>query len=332
MTSINAPDILSFSRLSQQITDLKNRADAARAEATTGRRHDLTAATNGDIGGAHLLKKAVNDVQAYQTLLKLAQNRSQRTQIALGALGGEAVRIGSETLSAAGRQDQQAIAALSSDARAAISNIFSVLNTTDGGRALFGGNVTDRAPLAPPEAMLADIDAIVAGAADAANAQAQIDAYFNDPAGGFMSSVYQGGDQKAPPVEIAPGIRIDASATAADQPIRDLLRGLASIAAYPQASFADKNALLEDAAGASLSADAAITELRSVIGVGESRIAASIDRYEAEETILTSLYNARTSRDQFEAASELQLLETQLEASYLLTARLARLTIADYIR
>jgi len=332
MSSISAPSILSFSRLSRIVTDIKARADITRTEATTGRREDITAATNGDVGGAHLLKKAVDDVKAYKSLLTLGQNRAQRTQSVLGGIVGGSVRLGTEALSALGRGDQQALDAIAIDARSTIHGIFGTLNTVEAGRALFGGDVTDRPPLASADLLLADIEAIMAGAVDAADAQAQIDFYFNDPAGGFATSIYLGGANKAPPVEIAPGVRIDVSATAADQPIKDMISGLAALATHGSATFADASVVIDAGAKSALSADTSITIMRSAIGVGEARISDAMSRYDAEEAVLTGLFNDRTARDQFEAASELKLLESQLEASYLLTSRLARLSLANFIR
>ncbi len=332
MTNINAPDLVSFTRLSRAIADIKSRADIARSESVTGRREDVTAATNGDVGSAHLLKKAIDDARSFQQLLVVSQNRAQRTQASLDVIGGDAVRIGTEALSANGRDDSYALNTLAADARAAVFNAFSALNVSEGGRALFSGDASDRLPFGDPEQLLTDVGAIVAGATDAADAQAQLDTYFNDPAGGFATNIYQGGTNKVAPVEISPGVRIDVSATAADQPIRDLLRGLAGIAVQQSASFADAKSFLEDSAATTIAADGDVTQLRGVIGVGEAQIAAAVTRYEAEEAILTSLFNDKTGRDQFEAASELQLLESQLEASYLLTARLARLSITNFIR
>ncbi len=332
MTNVNSPNILSFTRLSRAVADIKARADTARTESVTGRYEDVTAATNGDVGSAHLLKKAVDDSRSYQQHLTLAQIRAERTQNSLGALGSEAVRIGTETLSALGRDDAGVLAALAADASAAISNVFSILNVTEGGRALFSGDASDRLPLSDPAQLIADVEAIVAGATDAADAEAQLDTYFNDPTGGFATTIYQGGVNKAAPVEIAPGVRIDASATAADQPIKDLLRSLAVVAVQNSAAFADAQTFVQNGASSALAADGAIINLRSVVGVGEARIAAAIERHETEEAVLTSLFNAKTARDQYEAASELQLLEAQLEASYILTSRLSQLRLANFIR
>ena len=332
MSRINVPDIVSISQMSRIVANLKSRADTTRSEAVTGRYEDITKATNGDVGSAHLLKKAVEDVQAYQKTLTLGENRATRTQSVLGQLSVESNRIATEVFAAYGRGDQAQLQTNAADARVAIYSIFASLNTIDGGRAAFGGDVTDRAPLNSPDDFLADIDAIMSGALDAVDVEAQLNTYFNDPLGGFAQSVYRGGENPSPSVEIAPGIRINVSAKADAQPIKDLLRGLAEIASFPNASFANAEVLASSGAARSLSADTNLTELRAVIGAGEARLTAAKDRYADEEAILTTLFNEKTTRDPFEASSELQQLELQLEASYLLTARLSRLTIADYLR
>lgn len=326
------PDLLSYSNLSRNVADLKARADVTRTEAVTGRYEDITAQTNGDIGSAHLTKKALDDVTAYKQNLTFSQNQAASAQTVLDSVNTDGARIATEALAAAERGDSAALRTTVEEARAAIQSAFAALNTSVGGRALFSGDVAERAPLASPDQFIADIEAIMASATDAADAEAMLDTYFNDPAGGFATSVYQGGDGKAPGVEIAPGVRLDVAAKADEQSIRDLLRGLSSIATYDSAGFANRDMLIESGGARVLEAGADLTDLRARIGVGESRIEAAITRYTQEEAALTTLFNQKTARDPYEAASELRLLETQLEASYLLTSRLSQLTIANYLR
>ncbi len=332
MSTFFVPDMLSFSTLSRNVSDLKARADTTRTESVTGRHDDLTKHLGGDVGSAHLLKKAVDDVRLFQQNLALSKARAETTQLALNGVSADSNRIATDTLAALGRNDTTVLTTLSDDAQTAVSAVFSALNTVFGGRALFGGDVTDRAPLAAPEQLISDVQAIIAGAIDAADAEAQLDIYFNDPAGGFATTIYQGGANAAPLVEISPGIRIDASTKADDQSVKDIIRSLAVIANRDAATFADANTLIENNSTRALGADAVLTEVRANIGVSEARIGDAIGRYEAEEAVLTSVYNNKTARDPYEAASELQLLETQLEASYLVTGRLARLSIANYLR
>ena len=332
MNNLSVPDLLSFSRMSQSVSDLKSRVDTTRTESVTGRYEDVTTQLKGDVGGAHLLKKAIDDTRLFQQNLAVASSRAQISQATIGNIGSDSSRIATDLLASVGRGDLSTIDVIADDAKASLVVSFSSLNAVFSGRALFGGDATDRPPLAPPEQLLADMEAIMAGATDAADAQAQIDFYFDDPAGGFATSIYLGGANRAPSVEISPGTRVDTSAKADDPAIKDILRGLATIATSKSATFADVSTTLTSGANQIFAAEADLVDQRAAIGVNEARLAASTARYEVEESILTTLFNKKTLRDPFEAASELQLLETQLEASYLLTARMARLSLSNFIR
>ncbi len=332
MSNLTVPDLLSFSKLSQSVSSLKSRVDTTRTEAVTGRYEDITTQLKGDVGGAHLIKKAIEDARLFQQNLAVAASRAQITQATIGNIGQDSSRIATDLTAAVGREDQATVNVMFNDAKAALIASFGSLNAVFSGRALFGGDATDRPPLAAPEQMLADIEAIMVGATDAADAQAQIDFYFNDPTGGFATSIYSGGANRAPGVEISSGTRVDASAKADDPAIKNILRGLVTIAASKSATFSDVDTIITDGADQIFSAEAQLIDQRAAIGVNEGRIADAIERNELEESVLTTLYNKKTLRDPFEAASELQLLETQLEASYLMTSRMARLSLTNYLR
>lgn len=332
MSNFSVPDILSFSQLSRSVSNLKSRADTTRTETVTGRFEDLTTHLKGDIGGAQLLQKAVDDAKARHELLTLAERRAEVTQNALNNVASESNELAAQALAAFKRGDESQLKITSSQARDALNGVFSALNTSFAGRALFSGDATERSPLVSPDQLLSDVESILAGAADAADAQNQLDVYFNDPAGGFATSIYQGGAGRAASVEISPGVRIDPWAKADDPEIRALIRGLAEMAAYQSAGFSDAETIVEIGANRTLKAESDLAVVRANIGINESRIAAAKERAQKEEEILTKLFNDKTARDPFEAAAELQLLESQLEKSFLLTARLARLSIADFIR
>jgi flagellar hook-associated protein 3 FlgL len=322
-------------RLSRIISEMKARAQQARTEAVTGRYEDATKAAGGDIGGVHLLQKAVDDAKVYQTTLSLAEIRATRTQTVLGGLTSESTRLGTAAIAALGQADEATMKTLAKDARETLQTIFAGLNTSDGGRALFSGDALDRPALGSVDQLLTDVQAIIAGATDAAAAETALDTYFNDAAGGFSTTIYQGGTGDAPAVEIAPGVRVNASVKANAQPIKDLIRGLAVMANYdaaPGGLAAERDIVARSAAEFTLVAEDDVVNLRATLGIAEQRIARSKERYEAEETVLTGLLNKKTARDPYEAAAELQLLESQLEASYVMTARLSRLTISQYLR
>ncbi len=332
MTAV--PDLLATTSLSRNINKVKSDADVARTEAVTGRIENLKEAVNGDIGSVHLLRKAINDVQGYQSTLTQAENRITRIQSVLGNIGADTSRIATGIFSALGQEDEFAVNTLTNESRIALASAFSGLNTSFEGRSVFGGDVTNQPPLASVETLIADVQAILTAGPDAATINAALDTYFNDPAGGYATNIYQGGVNNAPGIEISPGIRLDVSVRADEQPIKDLLRGLAVLAskdAIVAGGETERRQVLQDAAALSVTANTNIIAEQAVIGASEGQISRIKDRYDAEEIILTNLYNERTARDPYEAATQLQLLETQLESAYLMTARISRLSLSNYI-
>lgn len=333
--SNGVPDIVAYNRLSRAISSVKTQAETARTESVTGRYSDLTAATKGDIGGAHLLHKAIMDSRAAQKSLSLAESRLTMSQSVLKSVSEDSTRIGAGALNALASEGATMLKAVAADADGALKTVFSALNTTVGGRALFAGDAGTTPPMRALDQLLADVGAIVAAGPDAAGVEAALDDYFNDPAGVFETDIYNGGDGAAPEIEIAPGVRIDAAVKANAQPIKDLIRGLtvlANAAVLPAGSQAESRALLADAAERVLGAETNITDMQAVLGVAEGRVQESKTRHENEELVLSNLYNSKTARDPFDAAAQVQLLENQLEMSYILTGRLSSLNLANYLR
>ena len=68
------------------------------------------------------------------------------------------------------------------------------------------------------------------------------------------------------------------------------------------------------------------------VGVAEERMATVQARNEASDVTLNLAYNKLAGRDQFEAAAELSQLESQLQISFLATARLANLSLVNFLR
>lgn len=332
---LGIPDSLALERINRQVFNVKSAAQRARTEVVTGRIEDVTAEVRGDIGSVHLLRKAIDDAQNYQKSLGLAENRAQRTQTVISSLTNESTRLAPEIYSAVGVGNDRTLGFVANDAEAALRVIISNLNSDAGGRALFSGDAPDRSPLGSADTLLADVRAIIEAGPDLAGVQTALDTYFNDPAGGFATTIYQGGAGVAPAVELSPGVRINPTVKADAQPIRDLLRGLAVVANFNAAApggVDGSRALASDSADRLLAAEDDIVEIGASIGVNEAQISQRVRQLEEEEQVLTTLFNDRTVRDPFEAASQLQILETQLESAFLVTARLSRLSLLEFLR
>ncbi|MEX6634476.1 flagellin [Hyphococcus lacteus] len=333
MNSYGFPSLLQYSRLNTSIADTKAKAETARIEVVTGRIADLAAELGGSVGDAQLLRKAISDVELMGASAQRALGRAQIAQVALSR-STEGVEVtGTNLLSAIGRNDEQSIGIAATQAELQLDAAISSFNTRYEGRSLFSGDATNTLGLADKETLLTDIRAIFAAAPDAATREAQLDTYFNDPAGGFETNIYLGGDGNAPRTEISDGELVEYSAKANEQPVKDLLRSLSTLVIADESdAWPDREDALTKAGAGMIAASEDMVEVRARVGAAEERMVSAVSRLEAEATALGATYNERTARDPYEAASMLQQLESQLEASYLVTSRISQLSFVNYVR
>ena len=333
MTSYGFPTLLQYSRLTNSAADLKSRAETARTEMVTNRIADLKTEFGGSVGDVHLLRKAIDDVTARQSAATRALGRAQSSQVALNLATEGVETIGANLLSAVSQGHEPSINIASTQAKLQLGAAISAFNTRYEGRSLFAGDAANQPALADVDTLLTDIRAIFAGAADNAQLQTDLDAYFNDVGGGFETNIYTGGAGDAARTEIADGELVGYSAKADEQPIRDLLRHLSSVVvAQEQTGFVDRSEALAAAAGGLIQSSGDVIAIRARIGASEERIAAADLRLEAEATAYSLTYNERTARDPYEAATLLEQIESQLQASYLVTSRISMLSLTNFLR
>jgi flagellar hook-associated protein 3 FlgL len=226
---------------------------------------------------------------------------------------------------ALGSEDFTAREAVVRDAQAALASTFSVLNTRHGERYLFAGDATNTKPFGDVDDFLDDVRAMAASATDAADFVSQMDAYFNTPGSGWQADIYAGTSTTSDP----------ASVTGTDPAITQTVWGLAVFALSGSdetlALFNGKSDALIRSADTLAEGQAALTNVRAERGILQAQIESAKSALDLEETVLTQSLNQMTARDQYEAASELTQLETSLEASYTLTARLANLSLLNFL-
>lgn len=330
------PDLLQFRQMTRIGGELKQRLQTVSIEAVTGQREDITKATGGNVGGAHLLNKALQDIETRNELFQVTKSRLTLSGQVLKGARGTLDNMGVRVLTVLGSNSDSGVSTIINEAEAALKTVFSSLQINQGNRNLFSGDATTTPPLGDVNQLLTDVRAIVAAGPDLATINAGLDTYFNDPAGGFQTTIYQGGSGNSTPVLLANDTRLDFTIRADDPAIKSVMRGLAVIASAdisPFDRFTDEYAELFDAGSFALNnGESGIVELESKLGIGLQLIANAEEVQEAERLTLTATYQEIVGRDQFEASAELKNIETQLEASYLLTAKLSELSLLNFIR
>ena len=250
-------------------------------------------------------------------------------------------------------------AVLQDAARAAYEQIVAIMNTPYEGTQLFAGIDSVGPTLQPwaeanPASMLSPEDvmvAIVGGAiTDAADASAKVgetalvfaSANTAAPGANFETTFFNGA-----PLEVSPGVPsprlsalIDTATSlnygvqANDPAFTETLMGLAMIASVDPSQINDP-AAYDTWMGAAIDA----------VGRGNELLVATETQLGGRSQLLTNTLERQNDRadlyqrqlkelegvDQFEAASRVTALSTQLEATYAITARLSRLTFLNYL-
>lgn len=322
-------------RLQGFAADISERLDDSRIEAVTGRFADITQAIGGDVGRVHLLEKQISDADERLEQIGLLKADFAFAQNTLGSIGGAATNLAIELEAANGVNNEESLKALEQEFETELRLAFSQLNASAGGRQIFSGASTDTPPLANVDEFIADIEAIVDSATDAADIDALLDDYFAGVGGtNFDASIYQGSTLAAPDREVSATKRLGVDIRADDQAFKDVFRGYASFIAVrrdPDLTDEDKSALYSSASTKLREGAEGVINARTRLGAAEGAVNTAETRLNAEKLTYQEIYNQLTSVDQFEAASLVTNLETQLQTIYLTTARISGLSLVNFL-
>lgn len=319
--------------LARQGADLRGQVQRAAQEVATGRHTDIGKALRGDFSPLLAIDASLARLAAFKSTAADAAFQVAAQQASIQGLSQLAKGISTALMGARDVATPAQIDTLAADARGRLASAVGLLNVQASGRAVFSGQATGTPPLGPVEDMLAALDTAVIGALTPGQVAAAVTDWFNDPLG--FGAYYQG-DAALAQVPVAPGETVEISTTATDPAIRDTLASLAMAALLDRGVLAGDGparAQLAATAGQGLmrSEDARIT-LSARIGAVEAQIESARTRNGAEETALGILRSETGSVDPYEAATRLETIRTQLESLYLVTARVSRLSLTEYLR
>ena len=328
------PDLLGFTQRNRTIGGLKARLDIVSREAVTGVQADITKATNGLTGQAHIIFKALSDIDQGERLGSMSKTRLDMTTGAVSGARAAMNGISTRAVIALESGGATGITILSEEAEGNLRSVMGALNVQQGSRNLLSGAATDQLTYASPDVLLDDIRNIMQTAGSADNIEAAIETYFESPTGGFQTNIYQGSDRNAPPMNIGDGQTVEMPLRGDDKAFRDTLRGLVTLATAAEAPIGPDGfrQIFTAGAGAAGNGESGLIETEGRMGILQESLNRAQERQQAERASLTTAYQSLVGRDQFEAASELKQLEVALESSYIITSRISGLSLSNYLR
>lgn len=303
-------------------------ADLAKGTASDVHRH-----LGGNLGPLAAIQSSLSQIDAYQSAAERGAMRAAAMQAALERLDAAATSNASDLTSAAQSGQSSSLATVAARASAALEDAVSALNTRMEGKSLFSGTAIDRDPLPGADELLALVKSAVAPATAPGDVAAALDLWLEDPAG-FAEQAF-GGNSDSRSFQIGPDQTAELAVTAADPALRQTFKGLILGALMSDPDFgSDSTSLsaLARLAGDALSAGAdGRVELAARIGTVEERLETSTSRLSAESSILQQARSDLVAVDAYETSTRLEETESRLELIYTLTARLSRLSLADFL-
>ncbi len=318
--------------LSRQSGGLRTEVTRLTTELTSGVHTDMGRAVGGDYSALAAVDHSLARLRGYAAQTSEAALFTDVMQTALGVMSDGATELASNVLRGIGSANSINLDAVAIEGRRIFDTAVAALNTRFSERAIFSGVNSETAPLPDAETILTALEGALVGAVTVADVTTAISDWFDDPLG--YGALYTGGASRAD-VEIAPGETADLSVTAMDPAIRETLRGLATVALLGRGLMAgqpEARADLAQSAGEDLMTNGeARSQLMARVGSVQAQIATATSRNTAEESALSITRAGIVASDPYDAATRLEDLQTRLEALYLITARVSRLTLADYI-
>ncbi|MGR3465963.1 flagellin [Limimaricola sp.] len=331
----------------RNIADLSQRLDSAGREVSTGKHADMYRTLGPRSAEALAVRSQLARIDGFTQSNGALSRRLEAGEGALSDIRASAQGVIEAALQSGG--SGQVTGTLQASAQAALDQIIGIANRTHVGEALFSGIDSDRAPLQPfdevnprsgqsPRQM---VDAVIgAGPADAADAEAIADALaavFAPGTGDYEDSFYNGTAAAVPDRLMA---RIDENETIAhgvqanDPGFTELLRGLSMLAATDVSQFADPaagQAWLDRAVEAMNGGNAKLLQAETKLGAQQARLDTVMESHAVKRDLYSGQSNAIENVDPYEAATRLTELQTQLEASYMVTSRLSKLSFLNYV-
>lgn len=303
-------------------------------ELATGKKSDVRSLLAGNYAFLTDVERKTEVLSGFAIATTEAAQFTGAMQLALGNFADQAQTLSGTLLSAGSSLSGITADDLATEARNALETMIGTLNSSSAGRQLFAGNATNRRPMADVDTILADLTAVISGAATPADMVAQATLWFDDP-GGFVTSAYQGSNDPLTGFAVSTAESVTLDVRANDPGFFAALRGaaVASLATDPGRALTsqEQSELFALTGQDLLQGHSNAIGLQARVGFSEARIDTITSRNAAELTSLSMARNALLEIDPFEAATRLEEAQFQLQSLYSVTVRMSQLSLVNFL-
>jgi len=324
-----------FENRRQNVT-LKTELQRLTQELASGRKESAATAVSGDFSPITSIRRSQTALLAYSTATAEAGLFAETMQNALQLVQTTSGDLAPSLLSASSTADPKMIDITSADAKVKFDTVISAFNVQVADRSTFSGAATDAPSLADAQTILDALQVAIAAETTAAGVESVVNDWFDAPGGGFETTAYLGSDQALPKFRLSEREHAEIGISAAHQSVRNVLKGFAMAALVGEGALlvdqSERAALTRKAGERMMTSDTELAVLRAGVGTVEAQIDKAAASNSAESAALEIAETDITGIDPYRTATELEAVQAQLETLYALTARLSRLSLAEYLK
>lgn len=315
-------------------TAIKQEMQRLSTEIATGQIADVRKIANGSTAYLNDLERSLTKLDGYDMATLEAGQLATGMQTALTRIGDLNTSFQATLLTATNAAFGDTSFSILSEAKATFGQVISAMNTSVSGRTIFAGTATDTQPIAPPADILSTFRTALLGAGSVDDILTSAQTWFDDPAG-FGAIGYLGSNTSLGVVALSDEDTAQFEIRGDDPVFRDTLRNLALIALADDPALglteAQQTELFQKSSSNVMVAGENLIKLQAKVGMSENQIEVLTVRHTSERTSLEMARNDLLSIDPYQAATELEQVQFQLQSLYAITSRMSQLSLVNYL-
>ncbi len=338
-----------------QTNSMQSQLNQLVAELSSGQKTNPEASLGTSAALLYQLQSQSDQQTGLQTAITTGSQRLDTAQTALTSLAS-VVQTVSVAAQGVVSLNPDGLPAVGSQATGAINQVLGLLNTSFLGSGVFSGDNGTAQPMLDANAPggLSSItqnslnaavtakggplsQSDVAALVDGPNGLSSVfDDTNSDPTQRYSGAVYSGSTDGKPTQVIVGASQTTRYDASANQPaFRDLLKGLSMLsmlsAPSSQLDTSAKNALLSQATTVLGNAEHELTALQGSLGSVQASLSAASDAQKSAASATQAQILTYVQADTFGNASQISMLQTQLQATYQLTSQISQLSLVRFM-
>lgn len=335
MRQFGTTDMAQSLMLRRSGSQLRGSISRLTVELSSGQQHDTSKALNGAFSQLGSIEHGLALSTQNIASANFAATFLSAQQSALDRVGQLTQDLALDLQTSTQAPSSSIIAEAGHRAKEGFERAIGLFNTQVAGRHLFSGISGDVQPFADADVILDAIVTSLPPSPSTADIRAHVETWF--AAGGpFDSIAYQGGYAASAGLDLGNHSHVQLTLDGSEKYTREALAGLAlgaiGQAITPNPTFNEQRDLLSLSAQLLFQSDESRIALQSNIGSREERADDAKTHAQARKSALQVARSDLLAADPYDTATALESASQKLDALYLVTARLSRLSLSEYMR